>query len=53
MGDIGLRYYFLDGDKIMRIGLDAKCFPKLAGRQVVKIEVAFNKDSKKATLYSY
>jgi hypothetical protein len=46
MGDIGFRFYFIDGDKIMRVGLDAKCFPKLAGRQVTWITVIFQRSNK-------
>ena len=48
MGDIGLRYYFIDGDKIMRVGVDTeKRFPKLAGRQVPWITVIFLRSTKK------
>jgi hypothetical protein len=42
MGDIGIRYYFFDGDKIMRVGIDTeRCFPELAGRQVPWITVIY------------
>ena len=41
-----LRYYFLDGNEIIRVGIDTKkLFPKLAGRQVIWITVTFYKDT--------
>ena len=47
MGDIGIRYYFLDGDEIMRVGVDTKkTFPKLAGRQVPWVTVLFQRSTK-------
>jgi DMSO/TMAO reductase YedYZ molybdopterin-dependent catalytic subunit len=47
MGDIGLRYYFFDGDRIMRVGVDTKKrFPNLAGRQVPWVTVIYLKSNK-------
>ncbi len=47
MGDIGIRYYFFDGDEIMRVGVDTeKRFPKLAGRQVPWVTVFFSRSTK-------
>ena len=47
MGDIGIRYYFFDGDRIMRVGIDTeKRFPKLAGRQVPWVTVIFLRSTK-------
>jgi hypothetical protein len=46
MGDIGIRYYFLDGDRIFRVGVDAKHFPKLAGRQMPWVTVLFQRSNK-------
>ncbi len=43
---LGLRYYFLDGNEIIRVGLGTKKrFPKLAGRQVIWITVTFYKNT--------
>ena len=47
MGDIGLRYYFFDGDEIMRVGVDTKkTFPKLAGRQIPWVTVLYQRNTK-------
>jgi hypothetical protein len=47
MGDIGIRYYFFDGDEIMRVGVDTKkLFPKLAGRQVPWVTVIYLRSNK-------
>jgi hypothetical protein len=48
MARLGLRYYFLDGNEIIRVGLDTKkLFPKLAGKQVIWITITFHKDTMK------
>jgi hypothetical protein len=47
MGDIGIRFYFFDGDKIMKVGVDTKKrFPALAGRQVPWVTVFFLRSTK-------
>ncbi len=47
MGDIGLRFYFFDGDAIMRVGVDTKkTFPKLAGRQIPWVTVLYKRGTK-------
>jgi hypothetical protein len=47
MVKLGLRYYFLDGNEIIRVGLDTKKrFPKLAGRQIIWITVTLYKDTR-------
>jgi|GEM_PF-2630730 hypothetical protein len=44
---LGLRYYFFDGNKIMRVGIDTeKLFPKLAGRQVPWVTVIYDRSTK-------
>jgi hypothetical protein len=46
MVGLGLRYYFLEDNEIIRVGLDAKKrFPKLAGKQVIWITVTYHKDT--------
>ena len=47
MGDIGIRYYFFDGVRIMRVGIDTKkLFPKLTGSQVPWVTVIYHRSNK-------